>query len=182
MGRNINGEFEFDVIRHKDTAAAWSQELKVIFVLRGNGWLHTEEGDRTYAISREDIFAINSFQMHSVVLEENGLAISLSLSPSFLAAASPETEDRSVNCKSFLHEEEKQQLFDIIRKDFWLWPSGHGIKKNRSYPFTCGAGSWHWRMIYTGISAKTLKIQGGNPGGKGCGPQWNTFTGITGKA
>ena len=62
MGRNINGEFEFDVIRHKDTAAAWSQELKVIFVLRGNGWLHTEEGDRTYAISREDIFVINSFQ------------------------------------------------------------------------------------------------------------------------
>ena len=160
MGRNINGEFEFDVIRHKDTAAAWSQELKVIFVLRGNGWLHTEEGDRTYAISREDIFVINSFQMHSVVLEENGLAISLSLSPSFLAAASPETEDRSVNCKSFLHEEEKQQLFDIIRKDLalafrawykkeselsilfytlsgriWLWPSGHGIKKNRSFPF-----------------------------------------------
>lgn len=45
-----------------------------------------EEGDRTYAISREDIFVINSFQMHSVVLEENGLAISLSLSPSFLAA------------------------------------------------------------------------------------------------
>lgn len=120
MGRNINGEFEFDVIRHKDTAAAWSQELKVIFVLRGNGWLHTEEGDRTYAISREDIFVINSFQMHSVVLEENGLAISLSLSPSFLAAASPETEDRNVNCKSFLHEEEKQQLFDIIRKDLAL--------------------------------------------------------------
>ena len=72
MGRNINGEFEFDVIRHKDTAAAWSQELKVIFVLRGNGWLHTEEGDRTYAISREDIFVINSFQMHSVVLKKTG--------------------------------------------------------------------------------------------------------------
>ncbi len=72
MGRNINGEFEFDVIRHKDTAAAWSQELKVIFVIRGNGWLHTEEGDMTYAISRRIFLLSTAFRCTVLYWKKTG--------------------------------------------------------------------------------------------------------------
>lgn len=43
-------------------------------MLRGNGFLHTEENP-VRAISEEHIFSIGSFQIHHIDLEDNALAI-----------------------------------------------------------------------------------------------------------
>ncbi len=120
MNDGVNTEFEFITMKHGEAFKAWSQEIKIVFILKGNGWLHMEEADKAYSISQEDIFVINSFQMHSIVLEENALAIALLLSPSFIVTFSPETSNPNINCKSFLYSEDKQQIFDILRRDFAL--------------------------------------------------------------
>lgn len=115
----ITTEFEFAVIHPGDECAAFCQELKIVFMLRGNGWLHTE-ADPVYALSPEDLFVINSFQIHHIILEENALAIMLVLSPSFLAASSPENSQPGIHCKSFLCSDEEQQPYDLLRRDFAL--------------------------------------------------------------
>lgn len=120
MKDSVNREFEFVTMKHEDNLGVWSQEIKIVFILRGKGWLHMEEATNAYEISQEDIFVINSFQMHSILLEENALAIALLLSPSFIATFSPETSNVNINCKSFLYSEDKQQIFDVLRRDFAL--------------------------------------------------------------
>lgn len=115
-----NTEFQFIVIRRDDPPEAWSHEIKIVFMLKGNGWLHLERADKTYAISQEDIFVVNSFQMNSILLEPGALAIALLISPSFLAAFSPEINHPEISCKSFLYREERQQPFDVLRHDFAL--------------------------------------------------------------
>lgn len=115
---NAHSEFSFVIMRPDDTSDAWNQGLKVVFILQGNGWLHLSEANTAYSLHEEDIFVINSFQLHSIVLEKDAIAIALLLSPFFLTALSPETQDQNVNCKSFLYGEDKQQSFDQMRRNF----------------------------------------------------------------
>jgi xylan 1,4-beta-xylosidase len=126
-------EFEFSLINRDDFAPSWSRFLEVVFVLQGSGSLQTEEGKSAYDIHESDIFAINSFSVHSIALDRGSLAIALRISPSLLAALSPETEDLRVNCKSFLFEPDRQGPFDTLRSDFALAFRAH-YKKESSLP------------------------------------------------
>lgn len=113
-------EFEFTIIRPEKSGNIWSDELKIIFILKGGGWLYIEGTDMDYPVGQGDIFVINSFQVHSMELDSRALAISLNISPSFLAAVSPDTAKPYINCRSFLHGKEEQTLFDLLRRDFAL--------------------------------------------------------------
>lgn len=109
--------YEFEMIRPGEEAQAFRKEMQIIFVLRGTGWLHMEDGESSYVVKEEDLFVINSFQIYSLILEEQGLAISLLMDPTFLAIASPDTQNPYFQCKSFLYQEE-QQRFQLLRQDY----------------------------------------------------------------
>ncbi len=113
-------EFAFTVMKNSNVLEAWSENVKMVFMLHGSGWLSMEGAETTYTVSGEDVFVINSFQMYSLVLEEDALAIVLLISPSFIHACSPEISSPNIVCKSFLYREDKQQAFDLLRRDFAL--------------------------------------------------------------
>nr|WP_280521235.1 helix-turn-helix domain-containing protein [Paenibacillus mangrovi] len=114
----MSTEFEFLLIKPSDAAPEWHQQLELIFVLQGTGWLHCGEGAKSYAIREGDIFAVNSFQMRSIALDQGALALSLLISPAFITSICPELKRPVVNCKSFLFSEDRQQPFDLLRRDF----------------------------------------------------------------
>jgi len=70
-----------------------------------------------YTVQEEDIFVINSFEMNNFELEANALALSFSVSLRFLSAMNPEMLKYRINCRSFLHNRDTQELFDILRGD-----------------------------------------------------------------
>lgn len=111
-------EFGFTMIRPGEMENIWSRELNIVFILKGNGWLYMEGADTDYTVGEGDIFVINSFQMHSMELEKDALAIALRISSSFLAEISPDTKKIYINCKSFLHGQGEQKPFDRLRRDF----------------------------------------------------------------
>lgn len=111
-------EYLFTLLRPDDTGPAWRQELELVFILEGGGSLRIEGADAPYPISKNDIFAINSFQLRELELDGGSLAVSLLLSPLFLSTVSPDTLRPCVNCKSFLYGTDAQQPFDVLRGHF----------------------------------------------------------------
>lgn len=111
-------EFYFEMLRHDSTKSVWRAELALVFMLQGTGLFQSEDSPTAYLIQQGDIFSINSFQVHSVDLDPEGLAIALYIAPGFISALSPETRPVSVNCKSFLYSQSQQQIFDSLRKQF----------------------------------------------------------------
>lgn len=111
-------EFEFVILRKNDTGNLWYAGLEIIFVLMGSGTLYELDGTSVYSVKEGDIFVINSFCMRQLDLEDGASAIALRISSSFITAISPETANLYINCKSFLHAQDRQENFDILRRDF----------------------------------------------------------------
>ncbi|WP_018758053.1 GH39 family glycosyl hydrolase [Paenibacillus terrigena] len=114
----LSPEFEFVLIKPSDASSIWHQHLELIFVLQGTGCLHCGEGAASYAIREGDIFAVNSFQIRSIALDQSALALSLLISPTFITSVCPEITRPVVNCKSFLFSKDRQQPFDLLRRGF----------------------------------------------------------------
>ena len=110
-------EFEFVILRKNDTGNLWYAGLEIIFVLMGSGTLYELDGTSVYSVKEGDIFVINSFCMRQLDLEDGASAIALRISSSFITAISPETANLYINCKSFLHAQDRQENFDILRRD-----------------------------------------------------------------
>lgn len=113
-------EFAFTILKNENVMESWSENIKIVFMLQGTGWLSMEGAENVHTVSGEDIFVINSLQMHSLVLGKDGVAIILLLSPSFIHGCSPEITNPNINCKSFLYGDDGQQVFDLLRRDFAL--------------------------------------------------------------
>ncbi len=113
-------EYRFELLRAEETGPTWRRELELIFLLEGSGWLRLEGGETPYALSREDIFTINSFQLRNLELEPGALAVSLQLSPLFLTTISPDTPHPNVTCQSFLYGADAQGPFDALRRQLAL--------------------------------------------------------------
>lgn len=111
-------EFWFSILRNDDTGKFRHEEVEVIFILRGSGRLFFERENRIHTIKEKDIFVINSFQMHALELNEDALAIALMLSPGFLMSMNSEIMSISFDCRSFLYPENKQEKFDVLRREF----------------------------------------------------------------
>ena len=111
-------EFEFVILRKNDTGNLWYAGLEIILVLMGSGTLYELDGTSVYSVKEGDIFVINSFCMRQLDLEDGASAIALRISSSFITAISPETANLYINCKSFLHAQDRQENFDILRRDF----------------------------------------------------------------
>lgn len=110
-------EFWFTLLRRGDSRRIWKPQIEIIFMLKGTGKIYFANMKSVYAVQEEDIFVINSFEMQNLELEQNALALSFSLSLRFVSAMNPDMLKYQINCRSFLHDENRQDAFDIVRND-----------------------------------------------------------------
>lgn len=110
-------EFWFELLRADTPRPLWRPGLEVIFLLRGRGRLYSPGLKAAYALNGDDIFVVNSFELQDLQLEAGGAALSFSLSLEFLAAMAPELLRQRVDCRSFLLAEDKQEAFNVLRRD-----------------------------------------------------------------
>ena len=105
------------VFRPEDKRQLWSPNFEVIFILRGTGRISYSDGV-LYNIKKNDILAVNGFDICSVDLAENGLLLSMKISPEVIVSLHPELLHYQIRCASFLADENQQEKFDIVRTDF----------------------------------------------------------------
>ncbi|PPJ40540.1 hypothetical protein, partial [Pseudoxanthomonas sp. KAs_5_3] len=77
-----------------------------------------DESQFAYEVRQDDIIVLNSYQLHRLDMQGSGKALSLFISPAFLAAFCPEIESISIECKSFLYPKEEQARFNLLRSEF----------------------------------------------------------------
>lgn len=109
--------FWFTLLRADDMEHIWHRDMEILFILRGGGRICFDNTGTVYTIHEEDIFVINSFEMCTMDLDADTLALSMSLSAAFISSMSPETQCSRINCRSFLFSEDKQQPFHLLRRD-----------------------------------------------------------------
>lgn len=125
-------DFWFAVIRKGDFRNLWKPQIEIIFMLKGKGKIQFGNMKTLYQVQEEDIFVINSFEVHSFELEEDAAALSLTMSLRFVNACNPEILKYQINCRSFLHERDNQDIFDILRQN--LAATFEEEYKNVSHP------------------------------------------------
>lgn len=111
-------DFRFSTNLPDDAIASWHQELEVMYILQGTGVLQLDENQFAYEVRQDDIIVLNSYQLHSLEMQGSGKALSLFISPTFLAAFCPEIESIIIECKSFLYPKEEQARFHLLRSEF----------------------------------------------------------------
>lgn len=111
-------EFSYMLLRKEDLRQLWHPELEIIFMLKGTGKIYFTDVKTEYTVRETDMFVINCFEMQNFELEKNALALSLTVSVEFLMSVNPELLKYQVNCRSFLHDENKQEPFDALRREF----------------------------------------------------------------
>lgn len=114
----VASEFRFSINLPDDAIASWHQELEVLYILQGTGVLKLDENQLAYEVRQDDIIVLNSYQLHSLDMQGSGKALSLFISPAFLATFCPEIESISIECKSFLYPKEEQARFNLLRSEF----------------------------------------------------------------
>lgn len=110
-------EFWFSLLRKEDVRDWWRPELEIIFILHGSGKVYFTDIKTEYAVGERDIFVINGLEMQILELDEDAVALSLSVTPEFITSVSPEILKHKIDCRSFLFGEEKQEPFDVLRSD-----------------------------------------------------------------
>lgn len=110
-------EFWFSLLRKEDVRDWWRSELEIIFILHGTGKVYFTDIKTEYAVGERDIFVINGLEMQILELDEDAVALSLSVTPEFITSVSPEILKYKIDCRSFLYGEEKQEPFDVLRSD-----------------------------------------------------------------
>lgn len=111
-------EFRFSMNLPDDAIASWHQELEMVYILHGTGVLQLDENQFAYEVRQDDIIVLNSYQLHSLEMQGSGKALSLFISPEFLAAFCPEIDSIVIECKSFLYPKEEQERFNVLRSEF----------------------------------------------------------------
>lgn len=117
---NMDGnqeDFWFTVFRNGELRKLWQPQIEIIFMLKGKGQIRFADMKTLYTVQEDDIFVINSFEMHSLELEENAIALSFTVSLRFVSAINPEILKYQINCRSFLHGDNRQETFDVLRSD-----------------------------------------------------------------
>lgn len=114
----VASEFRFSMNLPLDAISSWHQELEVVYILQGTGVLQLDENQFTYEVRQDDIFVLNSYQLHRLQMDGSGKALSLFISPGFLAIFCPEIDSIAIKCKSFMYPKEEQARFNILRSEF----------------------------------------------------------------
>ena len=110
--------FWFRLLRKNSVRKIWHQELEIIFLLQGTGRIYFSDLKTVYTLKEKDIFVVNTFEVQEFEIDGDGVALSFMISPEFVRDIAPELLRYRINCRSFLHVEEKQQSYDLLRSDF----------------------------------------------------------------
>lgn len=70
-----------------------------------------------YPLVEKDIFVVNSFEVQDFELDGDSVALSFSLSPGYIHSVMPELLKYRISCRSFIHMEDNQAAFHILRRD-----------------------------------------------------------------
>lgn len=109
--------FWFQLLKKDSTRKLWHPEVEIIFLLQGTGRIYFSDLKTVYTLKEKDIFAVNAFEVQEFELDGQSTALSFMISPEFIRAVAPELLRYRINCRSFLYVEEKQPLYDALRKD-----------------------------------------------------------------
>lgn len=116
MGNASLEQFRFRLHRQSDVQELWHTELEIVFVLQGTGKVFFPDLETAYVLKEADIFVVNCFEVRSLELDPDGVALSFLLSPDFVGRVSPELLKYRINCRSFLYEETGQGAFHGLRQ------------------------------------------------------------------
>ncbi len=114
---NIN-EIEFSILTQHNSLSEFSDNLEIIYILKGQGTLFNGTTDAISTVKENDIFVINRFQQHTLSLNNDCSALVMYIPTNILAALCPEHLSVVFNCNSFLYTENEQDTFDLLRQDF----------------------------------------------------------------
>lgn len=90
----------------------WHPGIEIAFVLNGYGVLFLD-GEK-YEIQEEDVFVINSYQIHRVELKKGSHLLSVLVEPRFLTNLFPQAAEYRYNCKSFAcPEHERDAILQV---------------------------------------------------------------------
>lgn len=92
----------------------WHKWVEIGFVLNGCGNLVMDE--HSYPLQKNDIFVVNSYQLHRVELVEGSHLLSLMIQMDFQEYLLPQADKYMFECKSFLYPNGEQQRFDRLRR------------------------------------------------------------------
>lgn len=109
--------FWFTLLHSSDLRELWHPELEIVFLLQGTGRVYFSDLKTSYTLREKDIFVVNCFEVQDFELDGESMALSFSTTPEFVGSVAPELLKYKVDCRSFLHVNEKQAAFDILRQD-----------------------------------------------------------------
>lgn len=105
----------FQIYDDREKNSSWSEELKICYVLQGKGtFLIGEKG--WWKIQEDDLFVINMYETHQMLLGSDGIVLCLLIPGSFVLDLYPEMEYEKIECSSFLFDQEHQRYFERIRR------------------------------------------------------------------
>ena len=107
-------KYQVAVNDFKNEKLLWHKWLEIAFVLEGTGVIFIDS--QSYDIEEKDIFVVNSYQIHSVKMADEGKLFSLLINPEFVHNLLPEAEHYKFECKSFLPSVNDRKPYDEMRK------------------------------------------------------------------
>lgn len=110
-------QFWFQLLKKDSERRLWHAEIEIIFLLQGTGRIYFSDLKTVYTLKERDIFVVNAFEVQEFELDKDGTALSFLVSSEFVRAVAPELLRYRINCRSFLHVEENQSVYDLLRKD-----------------------------------------------------------------
>ncbi|TGY91467.1 helix-turn-helix domain-containing protein, partial [Petralouisia muris] len=112
---NENQKISFQIYGGKEKNSNWTENLEICYVLQGKGTLAIA-GKGKWKIQENDIFVLNMYETYQMLLELEGIVLSLSVPESFALNLYPEMGDRRIECFSFLLGQEYQKHYERIRE------------------------------------------------------------------
>lgn len=109
--------FWFQLLKKDSERKLWHPEVELLFLLQGSGKIYFPDLKTVYTLKEKDIFVVNAFEVQEFELDSDGVALSFLISPEFVTDVAPELLRYRICCHSFLHVEEKQEAYDLLRKD-----------------------------------------------------------------
>ncbi|WIV12347.1 helix-turn-helix domain-containing protein [Proteiniborus sp. MB09-C3] len=115
----------------------WHNEIEILLVLQGS--VNIRVGNDRFLLSENDLILINRNEIHNTSkTEEDNIILALQINPEYYSSHYPQIGKMVFQCKSFLHGDDKQERFDIIRHYLAqiVWELS---KKREGYQLTIGS-------------------------------------------
>lgn len=132
MEESENNPFQFILNHEENKDFTWHGNPELVYILCGSGFLSI--GNEMYTVAAEDIFVINPYCLHSLIMGSGGQVLTLFFSAQLLSSVSHEAAGQFYDCRSFLHLPEMQLPFRILREKMAI-AFESGYKQDSGIPF-----------------------------------------------